>query len=211
MSELRGRRVGVTPRTSSEFFFTLFAAEHGLSRDEVTVVEDGQSELAERLLSGDLDADGQQDLIVALVAPGGTHSLEFLRGRGDGTFFPTVPIKVDGIDPVFVAAAELNGAAGLELAVINEATSDLTTLNNGGTGTFSAGATLATGARPASVIAAPIDAAVSANILSPGSTSIALADQNSVIVQTLQGVANASGTQASTIDQGESTVVGGGS
>jgi len=60
-------------------------------------------------------------------------------------------------------------------------------------------------------IAAPIDAAVSANILSPDSTSIALADQNSVIVQTLQGVANASGTQASAIDQGTTTIGGGGS
>jgi len=60
-------------------------------------------------------------------------------------------------------------------------------------------------------IAAPIDAAVSANILSPGATSIALADQNSVITQTLQGVANATGNQTSAIDQGESTIVGGGS
>ena len=58
-------------------------------------------------------------------------------------------------------------------------------------------------------IAAPIDAAVSANILSPGATSIALAEQNSVITQTLQGVANATGDQTSTIDQGESTIAGG--
>jgi hypothetical protein len=52
-------------------------------------------------------------------------------------------------------------------------------------------------------IAAPIDAAVSANILSPNATSIALADQDSVIVQTLQGIANASTEQTSTIEQGE--------
>ena len=58
-------------------------------------------------------------------------------------------------------------------------------------------------------IAAPIDAAVSANILSPDSTSLASADQNSVIVQTLQGVANATTDQASTIDQGETSNIGG--
>jgi hypothetical protein len=58
-------------------------------------------------------------------------------------------------------------------------------------------------------IAAPIDAAVSANILSPDSTSLATADQNSVIVQTLQGVANATTDQTSAIDQGETTTGGG--
>ena len=59
-------------------------------------------------------------------------------------------------------------------------------------------------------IAAPIDAAVSANVLSPGSTSYALADQDSVIVQTLQGVANATTNQTSSIEQGETEPTGGG-
>ena len=58
-------------------------------------------------------------------------------------------------------------------------------------------------------IAAPIDAAVSANILSPNSLSYAIADQDSVIVQTLQGVANATTTQSSTIEQGETVPTGG--
>jgi hypothetical protein len=61
-------------------------------------------------------------------------------------------------------------------------------------------------------IAAPIDAAVSANLLSPNSLSYATADQDSVIVQTLQGVANATTTQTSTIEQGETAPpTGGGS
>jgi hypothetical protein len=51
-------------------------------------------------------------------------------------------------------------------------------------------------------VAAPIDAAVSANVLSPGATSLASADQDSIIVQDLDGVAEATATQASTIDQG---------
>ena len=38
---------------------------------------------------------------------------------------------------------------------------------------------------------------MSANILSPGATSLAVADQDSVIVQTLQGVANATTDQTS--------------
>jgi hypothetical protein len=51
-------------------------------------------------------------------------------------------------------------------------------------------------------IAAPIDAAVSANIGSVDSTSIAIADQDSIIVQELTGSANATADQTSTIDQG---------
>lgn len=51
-------------------------------------------------------------------------------------------------------------------------------------------------------VAAPIDAAVSANILSPDSTSIASADQDSIIIQDLDGVAEATATQDATIDQG---------
>ena len=53
-------------------------------------------------------------------------------------------------------------------------------------------------------VAAPIDAAVAANILSPGSTALAVADQDSVIIQTLEGIANATTDQSSTIEQGES-------
>jgi hypothetical protein len=52
-------------------------------------------------------------------------------------------------------------------------------------------------------VAAPIDAAVSANIASVGSTSVANAPQTSVISQTLDGVANATADQDSTIAQGE--------
>jgi hypothetical protein len=52
-------------------------------------------------------------------------------------------------------------------------------------------------------VAAPIDAAVSANVLSPDGTSMAVADQDSIVVQDLDGTADASVDQASTIDQGE--------
>src|SRR3712207_1902851 len=50
-------------------------------------------------------------------------------------------------------------------------------------------------------VAAPIDAAVSANIGSPGSISMATADQDSIIVQELDGVATAVADQDATIEQ----------
>ena len=52
-------------------------------------------------------------------------------------------------------------------------------------------------------IAAPIDAAVSANILSPGAESVAVASQTSVINQELDGTAIADVDQTSNIEQGE--------
>jgi len=52
-------------------------------------------------------------------------------------------------------------------------------------------------------VAAPIDAAVSANALSFDSTAQALADQDSVVMQSLDGEANAVANQDATIDQAE--------
>ena len=51
-------------------------------------------------------------------------------------------------------------------------------------------------------VAAPIDASVSANILSVGSQSLASADQDSVVMQTLDGEATATAIQDAAIDQG---------
>jgi hypothetical protein len=52
-------------------------------------------------------------------------------------------------------------------------------------------------------VAAPIDASVSANVLSFDSDAGALADQDSIISQNLDGVANASAIQDAAIDQAE--------
>ena len=52
-------------------------------------------------------------------------------------------------------------------------------------------------------VAAPIDAAVSANILSFGSESTAVADQDAVLVQNLDGTAEANADQTAVINQGE--------
>jgi hypothetical protein len=51
-------------------------------------------------------------------------------------------------------------------------------------------------------VAAPIDAAVGANILSFGSESAALADQDAIISQEISGEAIATAPQDSTINQG---------
>jgi hypothetical protein len=50
-------------------------------------------------------------------------------------------------------------------------------------------------------VAAPIDAAVAANIASPDSVAVASADQDSIIVQDLDGVAEATANQDVDLDQ----------
>jgi hypothetical protein len=50
-------------------------------------------------------------------------------------------------------------------------------------------------------VAAPIDAAVAANIGSPDATAAAVADQDSIIVQDLDGTATATATQDATLNQ----------
>jgi hypothetical protein len=57
-------------------------------------------------------------------------------------------------------------------------------------------------------VAAPIDAAASANVLSFGSESQALADQGTIINQGVTGDATADSTQDSVIDQGAGTDAG---
>src|SRR5687768_15099245 len=50
-------------------------------------------------------------------------------------------------------------------------------------------------------VAAPIDAAVAANIASVGSEATAVADQDSIIIQELDGTAIANATQDATVQQ----------
>jgi hypothetical protein len=58
-------------------------------------------------------------------------------------------------------------------------------------------------------VAAPIDAAVSANVLSVDSSAQALADQDSVIAQDLDGTAIATAIQDADLDQGGTTAAAG--
>ena len=52
-------------------------------------------------------------------------------------------------------------------------------------------------------VAVPIDASVAANVIGIGSVATSSADQDSILMQTLDGEANATATQTATIDQGD--------
>ena len=51
-------------------------------------------------------------------------------------------------------------------------------------------------------VAAPIDGAVAANVVSFDSAAVATADQDSIVMQNLEGEATATATQDASIDQG---------
>lgn len=52
-------------------------------------------------------------------------------------------------------------------------------------------------------VAVPVDASVAANVIGIGSTAASSADQDSIIMQNLEGEANATANQNATIDQGD--------
>jgi sulfonate transport system substrate-binding protein len=54
--DLQGRKIAITPGTTSEFFLEAFLAVNAISREEVEIVKLGQEELAEALADGVIDA-----------------------------------------------------------------------------------------------------------------------------------------------------------
>jgi FG-GAP-like repeat len=74
---------------------------------------------------GDFNGDGKPDLVISneLDAP----TVSVLLGKGDGTFQPAQDFAVDN-DPVFVAVSALSGNGGLDLAVANLHTLNISVL-----------------------------------------------------------------------------------
>jgi hypothetical protein len=108
-------------------------------------------------------------------------------------FEPLTPeeLAVEGVTalPDKEVASILDLAADVDLAIYGAAPTDLAVALNAN-------------------VVAPIDAAVSANILSDNATSQALADQGVILDQTIAADATATGTQGTTIDQSDTTTDG---
>ena len=100
------------------------------------------------IVQNDFNADGNQDLAVVNQT---TNNLTMLLGRGDGTFAEATGSPISsgiGNGPVAIAAADLNGDAKPDLAVVNQTDNTVSVLLNNGDATFTASASspLQTGA-----------------------------------------------------------------
>jgi len=98
----------------------------------------------EYAVTGDLNGDGFTDLV---RADGGSDSVSYYLGNGDGTFKAPVSHQGQGTDTSWVGLADLNGDGRSDI-VFSETLNPVTNvlLNLGG-GTFSAAVSYATGVR----------------------------------------------------------------
>jgi hypothetical protein len=109
------------------------------------------------IAAGDFDGDGDNDLAVANWF---SKNVTILKNNLSGDFVqpPSSPVAA-GNGPYSVAAADLDGDADIDLAVVNELGHNITILLNDVSGNFSQPATSpeAVGSTPTSIIAADFD------------------------------------------------------
>lgn len=101
--------------------------------------------------AADLDGDGDRDLAVAKSFVGGTEAAVLLN-QGSGFFGPYTSHPMPAWE---IECADVDGDDDVDLVVGHDAALEL--LLNQGTGTFSGGASLATGGTVQSVVAADLD------------------------------------------------------
>ncbi len=109
------------------------------------------------LAAGDLDGDGDSDLVVANSAD---DNVTILRNGGAGNFAePAFSPKAVGDFPFSLALADLDGDTDPDLAVANEFDDNVTVLRNSGAGNFFVppSSPEATGSLPVSIEAADVD------------------------------------------------------
>jgi hypothetical protein len=94
--------------------------------------------VADRVAAGDLDGDGNIDLIAANVGWPDRYlgsTVEVFLGHGDGTFDPPVAFAA-GTTPATILVADFNADGRLDLAVNNYQGASLSVLLGNGDGTF---------------------------------------------------------------------------
>jgi hypothetical protein len=130
---------------------------------------------------GDMDGDGKNDLVVALIA----NAISVLYGMGGGGFEPETPYPLNGGDtPRAVIVADIDEDLDLDVVRPHSLTSFLSTAINDGGRSFSMGAS-----QLEIVSAAPWDAAVG-DINGDGSPEVVTASGASSFISVVRSAAN---------------------
>jgi hypothetical protein len=89
------------------------------------------------IITGDFNADGKQDFVVTNFTD---NTFSVFLGNGDGTFkqAPASPFALPNAvaGPIAMTAADFNSDGKLDLAIVNQTTSDVSILLGNGDGTF---------------------------------------------------------------------------
>ena len=104
---------------------------------------------AQSVAVGDFNGDGLPDVALNTTGPAGP-AVEFLLGKGDGSFQPNHQILSVGQTPLSVAVGDFDRNGALDLVTANSQ-GTLSVLLGNGDGSFQAPQNFATGARPDAV------------------------------------------------------------
>jgi hypothetical protein len=113
--------------------------------------------LPQAITTGDLDGDGDLDLMVTDTS-GPSLTVLLNDGNADFSEAPGSPVVV-GLGPLSITASNLDGDGDLDIAVANFFDNNITVLLNDGTGGFSEalGSPVAVGSEPDSLTAGDLD------------------------------------------------------
>ncbi len=139
-------------------FLSFFTASAVLADPFAPKVDYGANEKPQAIATGDLDGDGDQDLITANM---GGNTISVLKNNGDGSFSEKVDYAT-GEWPRSVIAADLDGDGDLDLAVAEAgepagSRNAISILMNNVDGTFGTRTTYEVGLHPTSLSVADMD------------------------------------------------------